>query len=281
MRDLPPVERFKQRARLYSGRAARTRPGGGLKHRCVFMHVPKCGGTSVSEALYATVPLHQKIGILDSPSIRRAMAIQALGLDDEISFHDEGLHAAEIADFREKLVLMHMAHDCRLVHGHFLFSEAAWQQFGHAYRYVSILRDPVERTISNYRMDRRSGVFDGDFDAFLDSAEGRRKALHMLRFFGGQSEIADDQIEAVTKLARQNIDRFTLIGFLDDLPGFARDFADIFGARPAIAHYNRASDKGLELTPAQRGRLEALCAPDLVLYEHALRRHASSERVRA
>lgn len=281
MRELPPVERFKQRARLYGGRAARTLPGGGLKHRCVFMHVPKCGGTSVSEALYATVPLHQKIGILDSPSIRRAMALQALGQDDTTSFHDEGPRAAEIADFREKLVLMHMAHDVRLVHGHFLFSEAAWQNFGHAYRYVSILRDPIERTVSNYRMDRRSGVFEGDFDAFLGSAEGRRKALHMLRFFGGQSEIADAEVEALTETARRNMDRFTLIGFLDDLPGFARDFSDIFGARPAIAHYNRASDKGLDLTPAQRTRLEALCAPDLELYAYAERRHRTAQKASA
>ena len=281
MRQLPPVERFRQRARLYGGRAARTLPGGGLKHRCVFMHVPKCGGTSVSEALYATVPLHHKIGILDSPAIRRAMAIQTLGQDDTTSFHDEGPRAPEIADFREKLVLMHMAHDCRLVHGHFLFSEAAWQQFGHAYRYVSILRDPMERTVSNYRMDRRTGVFDGDFDAFLDSPEGRRKARHMLRFFGGQSEIADADTETLMQTARRNIDRFTLIGFLDDLPGFARDFADIFGARPAIAHYNRASDKGLDLTPAQRTRLESLCAPDLALYRHALHRHGAHERASA
>ena len=67
MRELPPLARFRQRSRLYLGRSLRTVAG--LRQPCVFIHVPKCGGTSVSEAIYATVPLHRKIGNLDSHSI--------------------------------------------------------------------------------------------------------------------------------------------------------------------------------------------------------------------
>lgn len=270
MRKLPPLARFKQRSRLYAGRSLRTMSGQSLRHPCVFLHVPKCGGTSVSEALYATVPLHLKIGILDSPSIRSAMAIQHTGRDD-LSYHDEGPNALAITRFREALVLMHMAHRASLIHGHFLFSEAAWQHFGDRYRYVTILRDPVARTISNFRMDQRTGSFDRDFDAFLDSAEGRRKALHKLRYFSGMATVEPgDEAEAL-KLARRNMERFALIGFLEDLPGFARDFSTVFGVRPWIPHYNKADDSAFSMTADQRSRLEALCAPDIELFEHAKR----------
>lgn len=268
MRELPPLARFKQRSRLYAGRSLRTVAGQSLHHPCVFLHVPKCGGTSVSEALYATVPLHRKIGILDSPSIRRALAMQATGADD-LSYHDEGPNAEATTRFREALVLMHMAHRATLIHGHFLWSEIAWQQFGDRYRYVTILRDPVARTISNYRMDRRSGTFAGDFDAFLDSAEGRRKALHKLRYFSGMATVNPGQEAEALALARRNLQRLALIGFLDDLPGFASDFARIFGPRPRIPHYNRAEDRPVDLTPDQMDRLRALCAPDLALYDFA------------
>ncbi|MDP5307515.1 sulfotransferase family 2 domain-containing protein [Paracoccus spongiarum] len=268
MRELPPFARFKQRSRLYAGRSLRTMAGQSLRHPCVFLHVPKCGGTSVSEALYATVPLHRKIGILDSPSIRRALAIQQAGRDD-LSFHDEGPHADEITRFREALVLMHMAHQATLIHGHFLFSEAAWRHFGGRYRYVTILRDPVARTVSNFRMDQRTGTFTGDFDAFLDSAEGRRKALHKLRYFSGMATVAPEDEAGALALARRNIERFSLIGFLDDLPGFADGFAALFGPRPRIAHYNKADEAPFAMTDAQRDRLEALCAPDIALYHHA------------
>lgn len=268
MRELPPFARFRQRSRLYAGRTLRTVTGQSLRHPCVFMHVPKCGGTSVSEALYATVPLHLKIGILDAPSIRRALAILNCGRDD-LSYHDEGPRAAETSRFREALVLMHMAHQATLIHGHFLFSETAWQHFGDRYRFVSILRDPVARTISNYRMDRRTGVFTGDFDAFLDSAEGRLKALHMLRYFSGMPEVAPEQETQALDIARRNMARFSLLGFLDDLPGFADGFARIFGVRPWIPHYNAAEDADVQITPEQHGRLQALCAPDIALYQLA------------
>lgn len=271
MRKLPPFARFKQRSRLYAGRSLRTMSGQSLRHPCVFLHVPKCGGTSVSEALYATVPLHRKIGILDSPSIRRALAMQNTGRDDQ-SYHDEGPHADEITRFREALVLMHMAHQATLIHGHFLFSETAWQHFGDRYRYVTILRDPVARTISNYLMDRRTGTFTGDFDAFLASAEGRRKALHKLRYFSGMATVEPGQEAEALTLARRNMERFALIGFLEDLPGFASDFATLFGARPWIAHYNKAEGGDrLDLDAGQRARLEALCAPDIDLFDHARR----------
>ena len=268
MRNLPPLARFKQRSRLYAGRSLRTVSGQSLRDPCVFLHLPKCGGTSVAEALYATVPLHRKIGILDSPSIRRALAMQATGQDD-LSFHDEGPNAEAISRFREALVLMHMAHQATLIHGHFLWSETAWQQFGDRYRFVTILRDPVARTVSNYRMDKRSGTFSGDFDAFLDSPEGRRKALHKLRYFSGMATVTPDQEAEAMALARRNLERFSLIGFLDDLPGFAAGFARLFGPRPRIAHYNKAEDRPIDLTPDQMDRLSALCAPDIALYDHA------------
>lgn len=271
MRKLPPFARFRQRSRLYMGRSLRTVSGQMLRAPCVFMHVPKCGGTSVSEALYATVPLHRRIGILDSPSIRSALAIQHTDRDD-LSFHDEGPRAEEITAFREALLLMHMSHRASLIHGHFLFSDRAWQHFGAAYRYVTILRDPVARTISNFRMDRRTGTFAGDFDAYLDSDHGRRQALHKLRYFSGRATIAPGQEAQAMQLAKRNMARFSLIGFLEDLPGFARDFAQVFGVRPWIAHYNSAgADAPFRMTDAQRRRLTELCAPDIELFAHAQR----------
>lgn len=270
MRDLPPWDRFKQRSRLYFGRTLRSATAAPLKRKCIYMHVPKCGGTSVSEGLYATVPLHQKIGILDSRAIRRSQSFLKTGTEDEIGYHDEGDAAEDLARFREELVLLLMSEKRVLVHGHFLFTDRIREMSqAEGYGYVSILRDPVKRTISNYRMAARRGEFTGDFDAFLDSAMGRRMATHVLRFFSGETTIAPDQEAEMIEKAKINMNLFDLIGFMEDLDGFSRDFARHFGNTPRIPHYNRATDSGIDLTPEQLSRLEALCAPDILLTDYA------------
>lgn len=268
MKELPFPERLRQRTRLYSGRLLRSGTGG-LSRPCVYMHVPKCGGTSVSEALYATVPLHHKIGILDARATRRALALHHLGVDDVSSFHDEGDRAEEAAAFREQLFFMYLAQDCRLIHGHFLLSDRIWEHAQDRYGFVSILRDPLARTVSNYRMAHRNGIFPGDFDAFLDSAMGRRMALHVLRFFSGQTTIPPEEVAPAMDRARARMAGFALIGMLEDLDGFSRRFAEEFGARLSIPHYNRGTGPDLDITPDQRRKLEALCAPDIELTERA------------
>lgn len=279
MRNLPAAQRALRRSRIYRGRLFRAAANRSLDARCVFMHVPKCGGTSLSEALYALVPIHRKIGIIDTPSLRRALALQHGNVDDPLLFHDEGSHAATVARARELLLLMHLAHGCDLVHGHFLFSERAFAHFGESARFVTVLRDPVERTVSNYHQACRGGAFDGDFDAFLDSTLARRMALHVLRYFSGVADVVPADIPALTERAKANMSRFSVLGFIEDLPDFLDRFETTFGARPKVAHHNRtARAQSIALTARQKSRLERLCAPDMALTEYARTLHAPPPR---
>lgn len=263
-------KRLGRRTRVYGGRLLRTALNRKLKAPCVYMHVPKCGGTSLSEALYALVPMHQKIGIIDSPSLRRALAIQNEDVDDRATYHDEGDRACAIARARELLLLMYLAHDCQLVHGHFLFSERSHVHFGERVRFVSILREPIARTVSNFHQARRGGAFAGDFDAFLNSAMARRMALHVLRYFSGAADPSENEIPMLMERAKANMARFAVLGFIEDLPGFLDRFEAEFGARPKVPHVNRTEkDETVSLSIAQRRRLETMCAPDIALTEHA------------
>jgi len=58
------LERAKRRARIYACRISAMLTKGGLNQNCLFLHLPKCGGTSLSEALYATVPMQKQIGVI-------------------------------------------------------------------------------------------------------------------------------------------------------------------------------------------------------------------------
>ena len=50
-----------RRLRTYSRRSAASLSGD-LRKPCFYMHIPKCGGTSVTAALHAVVPLRRRVG---------------------------------------------------------------------------------------------------------------------------------------------------------------------------------------------------------------------------
>lgn len=268
-RKAPFRERMTRRAAIAGGRLRRSAPGGAPRHRSVFLHMPKCGGTSVSEAMYATVPVTERIGVIDAISTRRAAAMMTFGEDSETLCHEDLEHGQATFDLREGLMLQHMAWDTMLIHGHVFWSERAERHFGDTYKYVTLMRDPVARTLSNYRMARRTGAADADLDTWLEGPMARRQARVYLRYLAGSNDIDDAAVPGALDLARTRLEKIALVGFLDDLDGFARAYRALFGVGLRMAQLNRAPDAAPDLTAAQENRLQALCAPDIALWDQA------------
>lgn len=240
-----------------------------LKAKVFFMHVPKCGGTSISEALYATVPLHRRVGVVDAPSTRRATAIYHTGQDEMFTHHDDLPTGQHVYDMREAMLITHMAWGTELIHGHILFSDKADTVFGNDYSYVSVLRDPVARVLSNFAHSRHDGFIPEDFDAYLEHYCARSHGLTTLRYFSGMHEIPTDQEDAALAKAKENMEKFSVLGFLDDLPGFCQKYADVVGRSPKIYRYNEHNWPKFTPTPEQRATLEQIMAPEIALWEFA------------
>lgn len=268
-RKAPLKERTKRRLAILNGRSRRTMPGSAPKHRSVFFHMPKCGGTSLSEAMYATVPFSQRIGVIDAVSTRRAAAMMHFGKDDAFLCHEDLEHGQKTFDLREGLFLQHMAWDTMLIHGHVFWSEQADIHFGDTYKYVTLLRDPVARTVSNFRMTQRSGVTEGDMDSYLESDVARRHARVYLRYLSGQNDIAEDDVPEALELAKSRLAKFALVGFLEDTDSFFKSYREIFDVPLRMAKLNSAPDRKPDYPDAQMQRLQELCAPDAALYDYA------------
>ncbi|SFR09496.1 hypothetical protein [Poseidonocella sedimentorum] len=266
-RELPFAERNLRRARVYSGRLIRAASPAARVPRVIFFHMPKCGGTSLSEALYATVPLSERIGVLDARSTRRAAAMMAACRDDPWLCHEDLGRGAEVFALREALALQHIAWDSALIHGHLLCSDRL-EAFAHQrYGFVTLLRDPVERMVSNYLMARRAGIAPEDPDAYLDSPLARHHAQVYLRYFSGLAE--PGEVPQAPRLAAERLARFDLIGFLDDLDGFAAAYRARFGPALRIHSYNRAPSGDSPFSASQMARASELCAEDVALFEAA------------
>lgn len=233
------------------------------------MHMPKCGGTSISEAMYATVPLGRGVSVIDAVSTRRAAAILAFGTDDPRRCHEDLPDARHVFALRESLLLTHMAWGSRLIHGHFLYSARAEAAFGDRYRHVTLLREPEARMISNFRMAVRSGLVAPDLDGYLETPIAVNHASVFLRYLSGECEVTAAPDRALVDLAKARLGRFAVVGFLDDLPGFARAYRDVFGVGLRIHAYNQGDGAPPDLTADQKRRVAALCAADREIYDSA------------
>jgi hypothetical protein len=259
----------RRRVRLYAGRLRRMVAGKGISEPCVFLHLPKCGGTSLSEALYAAVPMQQRIGVIDALATRRAAALLQFGRDDVWACHDDLENGAATFALRDKLLLTHMCWDTRLIHGHLLYTDTMRQPPGERYKVVTVMREPTARAISNFRMAVRAGLVPPDPDAWLGSLIGRNHATVNLRYLSGRSTVPEEATAAALETAGRNLDSLALVGFLDALPKLVGDFADLFGPRLVLHRYNEARGDDIALSRSQRQRLEELCAPDIALHERA------------
>lgn len=268
MRKLPFIEKNKRRAMVYGPRTVRMLTRGGLSQPCCFMHVPKSGGSSVNEALHALAPMDRHILSVPAIPTRRAMAISLNGVDDENAIHEDGPNSEPLFTFREQMVLTGMAHDDVLIHGHFLYSAKGHATFPQ-YQWITMLRDPLARVISNYKDARRAGFYDGTIDEYIESGIARRHAQLNLRYFSGTPEVPEGGEAAALQVALANLEKFAIIGFLDRIDLFKERFGEVFGAVPRIQHYNVGMKLSVDLTDAQRKTLEGFCAPDYEIFETA------------
>lgn len=271
------IQNTLRRVNVYSQRSLRTFLGG-LKHNCFFMHLPKCGGTSISSALKSSCPLHKKTFQLDITSVRRGLSIYYEDVDSEFSYHPDEKTRNVLHAFQEQLLLTQMAAGTTLILGHFFFSDRAYRHFGTRYKFVTIMRNPLDRAISHYVDERALGnrgkIGNMPFDEYLDTVTARRHTSQNWRYFGGTSELPGGSGNDVVEKAKENMLKFSIVGFTDRMDDFKIRFSKEFGVLLRIPHYRKAAGEKPKLTPEQRARLEQLCAPDMELFEFA-REHLS------
>ncbi len=263
-------QRFKRRLRTYTGRVKST-VAGGIRHPVFFMHLPKCGGTSVAEALYATVPLQRRVGVIDANATRRTAAILYDDVNELHVQHDDMSNSKNVYDLRAGMLINHMAWSSQMIHGHVLFSDTADRHFGDQYKYVTVLREPISRTLSNFAHTVSSGMIADDFDAYLGGPFVRAHGLTFLRYFSGTPVLEKANEEEALETAKSALKKFSVVGFLDDLPGFCDDYKAALGVRPRIGIYNQAKGSAFKLSDVQMAKLTEILHTEIAFWNYARR----------
>jgi len=250
---------------------------GGLKHKCFFMHIPKCGGTSISEAIASTVPMSDRVGPIDANATRRTASLIHADKNELLLYHDDLPNCETVYEIREQLLLMHMAWETELIYGHIPFSIRADRHFGENYKYITILREPYARLVSNFNGSKRHGLIDMEFSAYLESDIGRRHAFTTLRYFTNRHELDAGTAASAIDEALETAQLFSVIGHLEDLDAFSSDFNDVFGRRPRVFEYNKATTNSYKPNESERKIALKLLEPELEFRNEVLKMQQSGK----
>ncbi len=244
-----------------------------------FLHIPKCGGVSIGQAIaatYQTLNLRNDNGIINlNAPISRQVIEATEGLDYPHNTNDD----YPILNFREKLLLYFMAQpNSRYISGHFLFSMVAYQKFGDKFKFVTILRDPVKRWISSYfyntlTADHQMKVNDS-IEARLESHFGISQGYQLVKFLGGANSNGDYTSTTAITQAKTNLELFDIVGLLENLDDFTKKFNDLFHVRLKITKKNQnpasTQYQNSVITPELLEKITEVCQPDIQVYNYAL-----------
>lgn len=222
----------------------------------VYIHVPKCGGTSFGTAL----------------RMRYAWSQAVIRPRPGPPCEDAQARAARIVreyDRRDAVLARHLAAGTRCISGHVRY-DPRLQDRHPDHAFVTLLRDPVERFVSHYHHLQRRHPDAGrpdTLEAFLDTPDAARLGAQYLFYFA--RTWPGDDAEAGVPRAVAALARFALVGSLDRPKAFRQALARLAGGPiPPLAR-NRAPQGSFAPDGDLRRRIETLCAADIAIYDAA------------
>ncbi len=240
----------------------------------VFHHIPKCAGTAVRLAIKRCYRPDLTVDINSVPSVRAVSRLESTA-EDAGSFEQLGVVSPRTIMLRTEMLYYHLSAKALCGGGHIPFNCKVYEDFHGTHQFITVLRDPVDRFISQYFWSKHRGVHDrirATLDERFIETTGQSWGSMMVAYTSGLPWTADHRSREAIEAAKSNLAKFAVVGFLDDMARFSLDLKERLGISVRIPKINRspaAAGERERLTPELRESIRRICGPDLELFAHA------------
>ena len=227
------------------------------------IHVPKCGGDSVSRALARSYSIRDRLVVpnwyVNLRASRTAAEVIGCGM----------------MNLREAVLIYKLAEaKAKFVTGHIVCRPRTREAFEAQWQFVTVLRDPVKRWISEFvyntygKQDWARNTL--PIEAYVDSPVGAASGRRYLEYFSDWQE-NEPITERDVQTAAKNLARFAAVGFLEELPAFALTLQQLLGRPVRIPRVNVSPSRERTAEIVRRtdlmDRIRTLCSDDIAVYE--------------
>ncbi len=178
---------------------------------------------------------------------------------------------------RNNLAVYEMFKETSFISGHVAFDFNTWKAFQERYLYLTCLRNPVKRYLSQYfynyykKSDHRK--INVDLPTYITMPIGKHEGSIYVKFLGGISEEKDyTSTEAIAR-AKENLSKLNLVAFLENLNPFIDQFYAKTGIKISIPHKRKNPVSKPKVDKEILAKIETICTPDLEIYEYARKKY--------
>lgn len=209
------------------------------EHKTCFIHIPKCAGQSVVMALKRCYDGKPSASMDYGPALEAFKRYHA-----ETSTFEET--EASWGLFRVFLLDYYLGKGVDCVYGHFPCPTRTIEHFSNTHKFITVLREPVARFISNYIYDRTGpmrGLYKSDLnpedelEQFLESEDAKWLANTQVSMIGGYCR-AHESLNSTLERAMKNLELYAVVGVTEDLQTFVSQAREKTGLNLEIERVN-------------------------------------------
>ena len=236
-----------------------------------YIHVAKCGGTSVVDAILNQYRLTDRL-------LRKN---QFVNVNASASAKGSEILNQDFWCYREKILTYFLSVESnKFIYGHFPFSDLAAKRYQKEWNFISVLRDPIDRWFSHYFFNRHKK--DQHFktklslEEYVDTEDGQSLGMLYHRIFNGTFDNIFEDSKDTYQKAIGNIEKLSCIGVVEHMNVFYRDFYKKFGVKLRIPHKNKnplsKKDRLNQISGSVLKNVKKICEPDIRIYKYVLKK---------